>query len=176
TLVPGSSINYTGSYPSLEPGSQADTVHVTGNATITGGVDAFASASCNVNSPPLLTKTFTDSFISLGATTDLMFNIVNPNGLPLTGVGLSDTFPSGIVTDSPLVLIGSCGGGSISTTINSITLSGATLPPLGSCTFGVKVAGTSLGLQHNITGNVTSNEGGAAHQATPALTLQHVPH
>ena len=172
TLVPGSSVNYAGYYPALEPGSQADTVHVTGNATVTGGVNAFASASCNVNSPPLLTKTFTDIFISLGATTDLMFNIVNPNGVPLTGVGFSDTFPSGIVTDSPLVLIGSCGGGSISTTTNSIALSGATLPPLGSCTFGVKVAGTSLGLKHNVTGNVTSNEGGAGGKASADVTVQ----
>src|SRR5262249_26806775 len=172
TLVPGSSINYAGYYPSLEPGSQADTVHVTGNATIVGSIDAFASASCNVNSPPLLVKFFTDSFISLGATTDVMFNIVNPNAVPLTGVGFSDTFPSGIVTDSPLVIIGSCGGGSISTGTNSITLSGATLPPQGSCMFGVKVAGTSLGLKHNVTGNVTSTEGGAGNQASADVTVQ----
>jgi hypothetical protein len=132
--------------------------------------------------PPILTKSFADAELQLFGpnTTALRFTITNPNNtIPLTGVAFTETLPSGLVVSTPNGLTGSCGGGTITAVAgsNSISLSGATLPPGASlapgvpCTFSVNVTGSAIGVQTNTTSTVTSNEAlpGAPATATTSV-------
>src|SRR6185436_12907769 len=97
-----------------------------------------------------------------GETTTLSFTITNPNAsVALIGVGFVDTLPDGLVVSTPNGLTGSCGGGAITATAGSgsISLNGATLAPGASCTFSVNVTVTKRGLLVNVTGNVFSANG-----------------
>ena len=77
-----------------------------------------------------------------------------------TGVNFTDIFPSGLVVSTPNGLTGGCGGGTITATAGSgsVSLSGATLGAGGSCSFAVNVTGTSTGLKTNTTGSITSDQ------------------
>jgi uncharacterized repeat protein (TIGR01451 family) len=139
-----------------------------------GGTGNAASASVTVVAPPSISKAFGASSIPVNGTTSLTFTITNPNtGTALTGVGFNDNLPSGVVVATPNGLSGSCGGGTITATQGSgtISLSGATLPAGGSCTFAVNVAGTTVGVKSNTSGAVTSTEGGTGNTASASITV-----
>jgi hypothetical protein len=125
--------------------------------------------------PPTISKAFGAANIPVGGTTSLGFTITDPNaGGSLTGVGFTDTLPAGLVVSSPNGLAGSCGGGTITATAGSgsVSLSGATLAASSSCTFSVNVTGTTAGTQNNTTSTVSSNEGGAGGVASASLVVQ----
>jgi uncharacterized repeat protein (TIGR01451 family) len=127
--------------------------------------------------PPTITKAFSPSTVSIGTTSTLTFTITNPGLNPLTGVGFTDTFPANLFVQTPNGLTGSCGGGTITATAGTgtVSLSGATLPTGGSCSFSVSVVafvGTPGGQVYtNTTGHVTSNEAGPGNTATATLTV-----
>jgi hypothetical protein len=91
----------------------------------------------------------------------------------LTGVGFTDTLPAGLVVSTPNGLTGTCGGGTITATAgsNSVSLTGATLAASASCTFSANVTGTAPGTQTNVTGAVISVEGGTGGTATAGVTV-----
>ena len=123
--------------------------------------------------PPTVVKFFGAASIPLGGQTSLSFTITNPNAsTSLTGVGFTDSLPSGLVVATPSNgLSGSCGGGTIMAVPDSgsVNLSGATLAASGSCTFSMNVMAVASGPQLNITSPVTSNEGGNGNAATSSL-------
>jgi len=124
--------------------------------------------------PPSLSKAFGTSAVPVGGTTSLTFTVNNPNsGNSLSGVGFNDPLPSGVAVATPNNLSGSCGGGTITGTAgsNSISLAGATLAAGSMCTFSVDVTATSAGAQNNQTTAVTSTEGGNGNQATATLNV-----
>ncbi|MGA9627694.1 MAG: hypothetical protein WBL65_26845 [Bryobacteraceae bacterium] len=124
---------------------------------------------------PTITKAFGAANIPVGGTTSLSFTITNPNaGGSLTGVGFTDTLPAGLVVSTPNGLAGSCGGGTITATAasGSVSLTGATLAASSSCNFSVNVTGTTAGTQNNTTGAVSSNESGAGGVASASLVVQ----
>jgi uncharacterized repeat protein (TIGR01451 family) len=128
----------------------------------------------NCPSPPTISKSFGAPSVLLNGTTSLSFTIANPNAsFSLSGIGFTDTLPSGLVVASPNGLTGSCGGGTITAVAdsNSVSLSGATLAGSANCTFSVTVKGTTLGTKNNTTGNVTSTQGGAGLTASATLTV-----
>ena len=109
--------------------------------------------------PPLISKGFAASTVSLNHSTGLTFVISNPNAtVALSGVGFSDALPSGLVVATPNGLTGSCGAGTITATAGSgsISLSGGTLAASGSCAFAVKVTGTSAGVKNNVTSPISA--------------------
>jgi uncharacterized repeat protein (TIGR01451 family) len=125
--------------------------------------------------PPIISKSFGAAGILVGGTASLSFTITNPNaGASLSGVAFTDTLPAGLVVSSPNGLAGSCGGGTITATAasGSVSLTGATLAASAACTFSVNVTGTTAGTQNNTTGAVSSNEGGAGSAATASLVVQ----
>src|SRR5581483_6449917 len=127
---------------------------------------------------PVITKVFGAASIPLNGSTSLSFTINNPNTTTaFTGVGFSDTLPAGLIISTPNGLTGSCGGGTITATqgTNTISLSGATLAASASCTFSVNVTGIAAGLQTNTTGNVTSTEGGTGGTATASIKVEAPP-
>src|SRR5271168_1947005 len=141
----------------------------TGTLTITddGGnsPQTLGLTGTGVVSAPTISKAFGASTIALEGTTSLSFTITNPvsNSIALTGVAFSDTFPGGLLINTPNGLTGSCGGGTITATagVGSLSLTGATIAASGSCTFSVNVVGITAGAQANTTGTVSSNESGA---------------
>ena len=88
------------------------------------------------------------------------FSITNPNSTSsLTGLAFTDALPTG--TTIAASESGSCGGGTITATTGSstITLSGATLAASASCNFTVTVTGTVVGNFTNGPITVTSTTG-----------------
>jgi hypothetical protein len=136
-----------------------------------------ASATLTVVAlPPTLTKAFSDSQIQLFGpnSTALSFTLTNPNpSATLTGLAFTDTLPAGLLVSTPNGLIGPCGGGIITATAgsNSISLSGATLASGASCTFSVNVTGIAIGVQTNTTSTVTSNEAPSGAPATASISV-----
>lgn len=130
--------------------------------TITGTWSATEAPVAPTLVPPSITKAFGASTIPLNGTTSLSFTIANPKATgSLSGIGFTDNLPAGLVIATPNGLTGSCGGGSITATAGSgsVSLSGATLAASGSCTFGVNVLGTMPGGKNNTTSPVTSSVG-----------------
>ncbi len=83
-----------------------------------------------------------------------------------------NTLPSGLVVNTPNELSGTCDGGIITAVAGSstISLSGATLPVSGSCTFSVKVLGTKAGTFTNVV-TAGSMNGGSGTPGTATLTV-----
>ncbi len=137
-----------------------------------GGTGNTASATVTVVAPPALAKSFGASSITLGQTTTLHFQITNPNGTTLTGVGFTDALPAGLQIASPSNgLAGSCGGGAITAApgAGNVSLSGATLTANSACNFTVNVTGIAAGTENNTTSAVSSNEGGAGPAASASI-------
>lgn len=124
--------------------------------------------------PPAIQVAFGAASIATGASTSLTFTITNPNpGTQLSGVGFSDTLPSGLSVSMPNGETGSCGGGTIAATAgsSSVSLSGATLAASAQCTFAVNVTAASSGSKTDTTGAVTSNEGGSGGAASASVAV-----
>ena len=164
------SVNVTGS----TLGTKNNT---TGAVTsVEGGTGGTGSASVTVVAigPPTIAKSFGAGSIALNGSTSLSLTISNPNAsTTLSGVGFTDTLPAGLVVSTPNGLAGSCGGGTITATAGSgsMSLAGATLAGSASCTFSVNVTGTTAGTQNNTTGAVTSVEGGAGGVASASVIV-----
>jgi hypothetical protein len=132
-----------------------------------------ASASIQVVAPPTIRKAFNPTSIPLNGITLVTFNLTNPNtNLTLTGVAFNDSLPSGLAVATPNGQNGTCGGGTINALAgsNTISLSGATLLPGGSCTFSVNVTGEGMGMKNNSV-TVTSANGGSGNLATASITV-----
>jgi uncharacterized repeat protein (TIGR01451 family) len=133
------------------------------------------TASITVVGPPAISKAFGAASIAINGSTALSFTITNSNSTTtLTGVAFSDTLPAGLVVSTPNGLTGSCGGGTITATAGSgsISLSGATIAAAGNCAFSVDITGTTAGGKTNTTGNVTSANGGSGGTATASISVQ----
>jgi nitrous oxidase accessory protein NosD len=128
--------------------------------------------------PPAIQVAFGAASITTGGSTSLTFTITNPNpGTQLTGIGVSDTLPSGLSVSTPNGLTGSCGGGTIMAIAgsSSVVLSGATLAASAQCTFAVNVTAASSGAKTDTTGAITSDQGGSGGTATASLAVLPLP-
>ncbi len=113
--------------------------------------------------PPSVASSFTPGLIGIGGTSTLTFT--NPNTSSLTGVGLTDTLPNGVVVDNPNGENGTCGSSGVvtaTTGASKISLTGGSLKPSANCVVSVNVSSTTPGVYSNSTGAVSSNEGGAS--------------
>src|SRR5947209_17098685 len=161
TLAASASCTVSVNVQGTTAGVKNNSVQVTSTEAGTGNT---SNASITVTGPPVIIKAFGAASIPLNGSTSLTFTIQNPNTTTgLTGIGFSDTLPAGLVVSTPNGLTGACGGGTITATqaTNVISLSGGPIAASGSCTFSVNVTGSSAGTKNNITGNITSTEGGA---------------
>jgi uncharacterized repeat protein (TIGR01451 family) len=156
---------------------EGDANNTTGAISSTEGGTGTASntALLKVVAPPVIAKVFNPSNIALNATTSLQFTITNPasNTASLTGVGFSDTLPTGLTVASATSTV--CGGTLTTTNPTGISLSGATVAVGAPCTFSVTVTGAAAGQYTNTTGNVTSTNGGTGNTATANLTVATPP-
>ncbi len=130
----------------------------------------IANASLQVDPPlpPLISKAFGAATVSLNGTTTLTLTFTNPNAtVALTGVGVVDGVPPGLVVATPNGLISTCNGSSVTTLANIITIQPTiTLAPSASCTVTVNVTGLVDGPKTNTTQVVMSTNGGPGLTAT----------
>lgn len=172
------SVNVTG----IAVGEQDNT---TGNITSNeGGTGGTASASVIVVGAPGLSKQFATPTVALNGSTALQFTVQNANAAStLSGIGFTDMLPPGLMISSPSGL--SSGAGDCQTAAavlsagtvtappgtNMIGLSGLSLGANSSCTFSVNVTGIAVGEQDNLTGNISSNEGGTGGTAAASVIV-----
>jgi uncharacterized repeat protein (TIGR01451 family) len=158
-------VNVTGTAAGLQNNT---TSGVTSNE---GGTGVAASASITVVAPPSIAKAFTPNSVAVNATTTLGFTISNPavNTVDLTGVAFTDVLPAGLTVVNGTTA--ACGGTVTTSGGNMISLSGATVAVNSSCIFSVPVTATQPGSFTNVTGNVTSTNGGTGNTATASLTV-----
>lgn len=135
-----------------------------------GGSSTVASPAA----PPTITMAYGATSVALNGTTSLTFAVSNPNtSLSLSGIGFTDTLPGGQEVGTPNGLSGTCGGGIVTASAgsDSVTLSGAVLVASTYCTFAINVTGTSSGTQNNVTSAVTSNQAATAVRPRPPSSL-----
>ena len=151
--------------------------NTTGAVSSTNGGTGQASntATLTVTSPPTVSKAFSPTSIGVGGTSTLTLTISNPNGgTALTGVAVSDTFPSGVKVASTPNSSNTCNGTLSGATAGSgaISLTGGTVDAGGSCAISVDVTATSAGGKDNTTGAVSSTNGGTGTTSnTATLTV-----
>ncbi len=176
TLAPGATCTVSVNVQGTTAGAKSNSVSV---SSTNGGTGNTSTANITVASPPTISKTFGASSIAVGGSTTLSFTLQNPNGAAtLAGVAFTDLLPAGLAVSSPSNgLTGSCGGGTISATAGggSVGLSGASLAAGAGCTFSVSVTGTAAGSQTNVTGAVTSTNGGTGSPASASINVEAPP-
>lgn len=139
------------------------------------GAGGPAIAKLTVVGPPSITKSFGKALLPLAQVTTLSITVTNPNPtVALTGVGFSDTLPSGLL--APANSLSVCGGTLTITNVSNITtitLSGASLTPPSAnvCPLPLAVVGIIPGVQNNTTSVVTSNEAGNGPSASASITV-----
>lgn len=175
-----SALDSTGSGScSLTPiaaGTDTLTATYSGDANYNGSTSNGVSQS--LGAPPSIAEVFSPTAISLNSTSTLTFTITNPaaNSVAQTGVAFADTLPAGLVVSAPSGLADSCGGAAAAPAgTTSITLTGGSIAVHSSCTVVVNVTGTAAGIFTNVTGAVSSTNGGAGNTATASLTVTAAP-
>ncbi len=186
TILPPSGVTVcskTGTYRYTVTSDDVAAGLVTNRAVATG-YDAATSGilvSSNTDSVtvrkvvgPEIDKVFSPNPIAVGGTSLLTFTITNPNEFSsLSGVGFTDTFPSGMtkVTDPSAA---QCGG-TITSTASSITLAGGFIIPAGTCTVTILVTAAVPNSYPNLSGTVTSTNGGNGDTAADTLIVLDAP-
>jgi hypothetical protein len=112
----------------------------------------------------VLNKVFSPNPIPVGGVSTLTFVVTNPSATnPITSVGFVDTFPAGLaVAGTPNLTSSSVGCGSVGPGNNwrvtgaaQVTLSGATVPAGGSCTYTVNVTSATAATYNNVSGPIS---------------------
>lgn len=109
---------------------------------------------------PQVTKGFASSHVAPGQVARMTITLTNPNALPITGVALTDNYPSPLVNATPVNALNTCGGTLLAASGGaSLSLSGGTIAPSQSCTVAVDVLLTQHGTVTNTlpAGSVTSD-------------------
>jgi uncharacterized repeat protein (TIGR01451 family) len=139
------SVSVTGS----TPGSYLNTIP-TGSVTSTQGATNAAPATATLTIAPLasLTKSFSPATIVPGGVSTMTIGIDNTSAsaVALTGVGLTDTFPSNLTVAATPNATTTCGG-TVSATAGGTTLklSSGAVAANTSCTISVNVMATVVG-------------------------------
>lgn len=158
-----------GSHPNTTGGLTTNQTTVAGTASNTVNLIVLA--------PPTITKAFSPDTISVNGVSTLSINITNPaaNTASLTGVAVTDDFPTGMQVAAAPDAMNSCSAGSTFAPLAgavSISISGVTIPANTTCTFTVKVKATIVGTLLNTTQAVMSSNAGAGETAAATLTVE----
>jgi len=159
--------------------------NVTSQATVTaavadpvpaGAYGAIASATAAVLDAPTVSMNFTPNVVVPGQTATLNFSLGNPavNSVALTNVALINALPSGLTVPGATSSV--CGGTLTTTAPGSIALSGASIAVGGTCQFGVVVTtAVTAAVYNNVSGAVSSSNGGTGGTATASLVAAALP-
>ena len=141
--------------------------------TANAGTAAAATATLSVLGAPTISKSFSPTAVGAGAPSTMTLTISNGNATALNGVAFSDSYPSGVVDAATPNLTNSCGGTTAGGNAggSSVGLSGGTIAANGSCSVTVNVTSATGGAYTNVTGAVSSNNGGVGTTASAVLTV-----
>ncbi len=155
-------------------GSYTNTTNIVTSGN--GGNGNNATATLRVLESPQVSKGFSPSTVSVGATSVLTVTISNPNPSDvLNAVAVNDTYPSFLLNSSapnPTVFCtpGSSanitGGGAAGT---SVGLNSGSIAAGGFCRVSVNVVASQIGTINNTTGNVSSSNAGNGNTANASL-------
>jgi hypothetical protein len=182
-LNPSGSCSVTVNVTGKSAGTQTNTTAPI-TATFDDGSGTFriinggtASASVVVVAPPSIGKAFLPVAVAPGGVSTLTFTITNPsaNTAALAGVAFTDVLPTNLVVATPNGLTGNCNGGTATAVAGTATISltGGTIPAASSCAISVTVTSSVVGTYVNITGAVSSTNGGTGNIATATFTVGH---
>jgi len=130
-------------------------------------LDNVIFKGCPRLNPPTITKAFSPNPIAINGVSTLTFTLSNANASnALTGVTFTDTLPTGLQVAATPSASTTCGGtptwaptaGANTLTFGSPT--GATIPLSSSCTVSVNVTGSASGAYQNVSGFISSTNGG----------------
>ena len=189
----GSTISPTATFTTYNPafGGTANTNGITyfriyGYNAGNNGADAIlfldniSITGCGTPVQPTLTKAFSPNPIAVNGTSTLTFTLTNTNTVQLTGAKFTDTLPAGLqVAATPSATTTCTGSPTWAPSAGSTSLSfgqatGANIPASGSCTVSVNVTATTAGPHTNVSGFISTTEGGtnsgSGGSATASLT------
>jgi uncharacterized repeat protein (TIGR01451 family) len=136
------------------PATYTNTIPANAVTTAEGVTNARATANLVLSPPTTVTvnKSFTPTTVAVGGTAVMAIQLRNNNApsIALTGVGLADALPAGMVVANPPVPTftgGGCGGATITAPNggNTVTLAGANVNAGSICTISVTVRATISG-------------------------------
>ena len=151
-----------------------------GRASFVAALVSAVFVSPTAAAPPLLAPTvgmsFSPSTVTAGAGSSsiLSITVTNPNGVPLTQIAWTDTFPSGMDRATVFDTVHTCTGG-VSFGITDLSIFGVTLGGGASCTTSMTVRATTPGTKINTNSVVTSLEAPNSATATASLTATGPP-
>jgi uncharacterized repeat protein (TIGR01451 family) len=125
-------------------------------------------------------KVFAPAAINSGGVATLTITVTNPNAAAVTGLSLTDNFPSspgaGLVRAATPNASTSCAGGTVSSTATGVTLSGASLAAGATCTFQIDVTAATAGTYTNTipAGAIASSAGSNSAAASRDLVVNPV--
>lgn len=132
-----------------------------------------ATANLTIQQALYGTKAYSPTFINAGGTSQVTITLHNRASVPLTGVTFTDTLPAGL-TVSGTPAVAQCSG-TVTNTVNSVTLTGGTIPANGNCTIIFDVTSAVAGVYDNVVAaNTISTDQGVGHAAfstNPDLTV-----
>jgi len=136
---------------------------VSGVATVqtpTAGVGA--TGTLTVLASPTVTKAFGPSTIPNGAAdfSTMTLTLTNPTSTALTGVAITDNYPSvNLVNVTPTVTTNACGGTLTATAgASALTLTGGSIPANSSCVITARVRSGTAAAYVNVTSGVSSTQ------------------
>ncbi|RJX21500.1 MAG: DUF11 domain-containing protein, partial [Desulfobulbus sp.] len=149
-------------------------------------LDNIIFMGCPVLTPPAISKEFSPNPIAVNGVSTLTFTLTNPNeSNALDGVTFTDTLPDGLKVAATPNATTTCGGtptwapAADDTTFTFGAPNGATIPLSGSCTVSVDVTATAAGAYQNVSGFISSTNGGtntgATGSASASLTVVKPP-
>lgn len=174
--IPTQSITITGG--NLAPGTQCDieadvtaplgsynnvipALEIVTNEGVTN--QTATNATLTVVDSPTINKVFSPSSVRIGQSSTLTVTITNNAGIALTGVAVSDPLPDGMAVFSTPAASTTCSDGVVAALAGNdvVSLSGASIPAGGSCSFSVNVVGNASGVLSNSIGAgvITSTQG-----------------
>jgi serine protease len=152
----------------------------TSTAPATAGATACPSALSVTPAGPAVTQAFSPTSIVQTFASTLTITLSNSNKFDLTQTQFSDTLPSGLTLASSPAPSTTCTATGYSLTVasNTVTLTGADVPPQQSCTITLAVSATAAGSYLNtIAANaVTSGPAGGNPAPSTAALLVTAPY
>ncbi len=151
------------------------------NAPAAAGMAATACPTSMTVTPvaPTIAEAFSPAAVTIGDMPTLTITLNNANGFDLTQSNFTETLPTGLSIETSPAPSTTCTGtsGSLTTTASAVTLTGADIPPKGSCSITLTVGGAAGTYASAIAVNalMTGPAGGNAAAVSASLTINATP-
>ncbi|MHB8882890.1 MAG: beta strand repeat-containing protein, partial [Thermodesulfovibrionales bacterium] len=140
-------------------------------------IDNVLLTGCRPAVKPTISKSFSPSPVAANGISTLTFTLTNTDTVQLTGAKFTDTLPAGLqVAATPAAGTTCTGGPTWSPSAGASALdfgqvTGANIPAGGSCTASVNITATTSGPHNNVSGFLSTAEGGTNTGIVASSTL-----